>query len=153
MGSSSSLMELSTSREAANCAATQEIPSILWNLKAHYLVHKSPPQVPILSQISLVHTSPSCLSKIHFNIIQSPTSWSPYWFLSFRLSHWYPICIPLLPHSYYMHCPFHPHWLDYSNYTWRRVQVTTFLIMQFSPTSCHFISSYYIFIFFSIPWI
>jgi hypothetical protein len=35
--------------------------------------------------------------------------------------------------------PLHPHCLDHSNYTWRRVQVTKLLIMQFSPTSCHFI--------------
>jgi hypothetical protein len=38
-----------------------------------------------------------------------------------------------------MSCPCHPPWLDYSNYTWRRVQVMKFLIKQFSPTSCHFI--------------
>jgi hypothetical protein len=30
-----SLMELSPSWEAANCAATQELPSILWNPKVH----------------------------------------------------------------------------------------------------------------------
>jgi hypothetical protein len=35
--------------------------------------------------------------------------------------------------------PSHPSWLDNSNYTWRRVQVMKLLIMQFSPTSCHFI--------------
>jgi hypothetical protein len=35
--------------------------------------------------------------------------------------------------------PIHPSWLDYSNYTWRRVQLMNFLIMQFSPTSCLFI--------------
>jgi hypothetical protein len=43
------------------------------------------------------------------------------------------------PHSCYMSCPSYLHWLDGSNYTWRSVQVKKLLIMQFSPTSCHFI--------------
>jgi hypothetical protein len=33
----------------------------------------------------------------------------------------------------------HPPWLDHSHYTWRRVQVMK-LLMEFSPTSYHFIS-------------
>jgi hypothetical protein len=55
----------------------------------------------------------------------------------FWLSHQYPICIPLLPHSCYMPRPSYPSLLDYSNYTWRRVQVMKFLIMQFSITIIH----------------
>jgi hypothetical protein len=42
----------------------------------------------------------------------------------------------LFSHACYMPCPSHLH---HSNYTWRRVQVMKLLIMQFSPTSCHFI--------------
>jgi hypothetical protein len=50
--------ELSTSWEAASCAAPQELPSILWNSNVHYCVHKSPPLVPILSQIQGIRRGP-----------------------------------------------------------------------------------------------
>jgi hypothetical protein len=36
--------------------------------------------------------------------------------------------------------PSHPPWLHHSNYTWKRIQVMKLFIMQFSPTSCRFIS-------------
>jgi hypothetical protein len=35
--------------------------------------------------------------------------------------------------------PISPPCRNYSNNTWRRVQTTKLLIMQFSPPSCHFI--------------
>jgi hypothetical protein len=103
-----SLMELSPSWEAANCATTQELPSVLLNPMVHYRVHKSPPLVPILRQIKPVYNTPSYLSKLHFNIDHPPMSWSSQGSLSFWISHQYSICIALLPHS----CPAHLILLD-----------------------------------------
>jgi hypothetical protein len=91
-----SLMELSPFWEAANCAATQELISVLWNPKVRFRVHKNPPLVPIPSQIDPIYTIPSYLSKIHFNIVHPLTSWSSQWSLSFWIFHKYTICIPFL---------------------------------------------------------
>jgi hypothetical protein len=102
-----SLMELSRSSEAVDCAATQELRSVLWNTKVNYR-DQAPSTGPYSEPDHPVHTIPSYLSKIHFNIVHSPTSWSCQWSLSFWHSHQYPICIPLLPHSCYMPCPSHP---------------------------------------------
>ena len=57
------------SREANTSSATKEISLILCNPKVHYLVHKSPPPVPILNQIDSDHAPPSYFCKIYFNII------------------------------------------------------------------------------------
>jgi hypothetical protein len=66
---------LSHSSEATSCAATQELLSILCNLKVHYDIDKSPLSVRILYEKNLVHTAPLYLSKINFNIIRPPISW------------------------------------------------------------------------------
>jgi hypothetical protein len=80
-------MEVSLSSEAAIRAAAQEITNILLPQQVHYRIHNIPPLVPILSQINPIYTILFCLSKIDFNIIHPPTSWSSEWSLSFWLSH------------------------------------------------------------------
>jgi hypothetical protein len=69
-------IQRSTSWAAVSCAATQELPNIFLNTTAHYHIPKSPPWVPTLSQINLVHITSFYFSMIRFNIIQLPTSWS-----------------------------------------------------------------------------
>jgi hypothetical protein len=69
------LTELSPSWGAINWAATQELPSISWNPKVQHRIHKNPPLVPILRHINPIHTNPSYLSKIYFDIVLPPTSY------------------------------------------------------------------------------
>jgi hypothetical protein len=51
----------------------RKFPAILRNPKVHHPIHKSPPLAPILSHFDPVHTIPSYLSTINFNIVHPLT--------------------------------------------------------------------------------
>ena len=55
--------------KANSSSAIQEIVRITGNPEDHYLTHKIPLPVPILSHINAINVSPSHFRKIHFNII------------------------------------------------------------------------------------
>jgi hypothetical protein len=124
-------MELSPSWEAANCVATQELPSILWNPKVHYRYHKGSPLVPGPDRSSPYHPYPISLRPIL--TLSTHLCLGVLSGLSFWLSHQYP------SHLCHMPCPSHSPWLDHSIFG-KEYKLLKLLIMQFCPISHHFIS-------------
>lgn len=100
-------MQQGCSWETSSPSGTKEIHHILWNSEVHYHVHQSPAHIPIPRQKKTVHTFPTYLFNIYFNIILSRISSSYKQSYSFRIPQWKPVCICFLPHMCHMLCPSH----------------------------------------------
>jgi hypothetical protein len=120
------VMQLSASWEVNSCAATEELPNILWSPKVHYSVHKSPPLIPILSQINPIYTTISHLSSFLILSAHLCLGLPSGLFHSSFPTNILPAFLIFL-HSYYIPCPSHPPWLDHSTYLWQRIQIQILL--------------------------
>jgi hypothetical protein len=123
-------MKPSTSWKVNSCSATQQVSSISSNLKIHYHVHNSQPLVPVLGWMK---STPSHIIYLRFILIlpshlhlDLPSGVFP------SGLHTKPM-YACLSHTCYMPCPSHPPWFDHSNNFRQEVQITKFLIIQFSP--------------------
>jgi hypothetical protein len=59
-------MEQSPSSEANSHSTSKKIPRLLYHPKFHYRVHRSPPLVPVLHQMNLIHIPTPSFFNIHF---------------------------------------------------------------------------------------
>jgi hypothetical protein len=116
----------------------KKISRILWCLKVHYRVHKSPPLVPLLSQTNPVHGLPPYFNKIQYKIIFPSACRSSKWSHFFRFPHqnseflFSYICVTSLAHLIF---------LELMNpLLWRGVQTVKLLMMKFSSATCYYLS-------------
>jgi hypothetical protein len=122
----------SSSWEANLFWARQEIPRILWNPNVHYLIHKCPPPICILSQLDPVHAPTPHFIKILLNIILPSTSASPQWALFLRIPLQNPVHVSPLRHKRYMPHPSHYSTFYLSHNIRWAVQIIKLIIMKFS---------------------
>jgi hypothetical protein len=128
-------MELSPSWEAANCETTQEFPNIYGTQRLITVftraLHWSLSWASSIQSIPPHHISPrsNLILSTHLRL-GLPSGLFPCGFPTKSYMHsFYPaLMLHALPISF-----------SFTNYTWRTVQVMKLLIMQFSPTSYHFI--------------
>ena len=109
------LLEWSPSWEVNRFSVSQEFPRILWNPKVHYRIYKSPPPVPVPSQVDPVSApSTSHFLKIHLNIILPSMPGSSKW-LFLQFSPPKPCIHPCSSHTCYMPRPSHSSHFEHRN--------------------------------------
>jgi len=122
-------MEQSPSWEANSHLSNQEIPQSL-NVHCALPYSQEPATVTYLSQMNPVHNFLSYIPKIHSDItLPSMPGFSNQNF----------VCVSHLSHACNMPHPSHLPWLDYLNNIWWSIHIMKLLIMQSSPSSCHFL--------------
>jgi len=117
--------------EANTHSASSEIPRMLWDPTAHYLVHMGPPLV--VGQGKSPH-----FPKIHLRIILPSTSRSTEWPLPFTLPNQTSPCISHTTLAWYTTCQSHTSWIYHRNTIWWTVHITE-LIMLTSRASRRFL--------------
>jgi hypothetical protein len=90
-------MEQSLYWETKRFAASLEISRILWNPKVHYHIHKFPPPVSILSQLTCSPYPHIPLPEETSLYYPPSTPWSTPWSLSFGFPHQNPVHASPLP--------------------------------------------------------